>query len=136
MQEREDFIDISKEEPDIVTVNYLKSNQFRVFHADGIWGCLTPNLDIQIAFWNERFSIPEQVMYRNNPEGNIEEIKEKTIAGESTIIRELEICTIIDVETAEMLVEWLQGKIHELYKFEQLEEVVEDDEDNGDEKAN
>lgn len=121
MEEREDLIDIGKEEPDIFKVDYLKSNQFRVFHADGVWGCLTPNLNIQIAFWNERFAIPEQVIYRSTPDNEIEEIKEKRLDGESTIIRELEICTIIDVETAEMLVEFLQEKIQEANEFEAFE---------------
>lgn len=91
--------------------DYIKSNYFRVVHADGVWGDVTPNSSIHIAFWNERFPIPKRVTYEIGADGTISDSKTSTRRG---IVREVEVGVILDVETAKILVSWLQDRVEEI----------------------
>lgn len=43
-----------------IRFNYIKSAQFRVIHADGAIGGVTPNGFIHMALFNERAAIPRE----------------------------------------------------------------------------
>jgi len=99
--------------PDKIKFDYLKSNFFRVIHADGVWGGLTPSQDVLITFWNERAPIPKQMTYRVNPDGNLgEEVKEERISRDA-IVREVETSVVISLATARAFVTWLQDRINQ-----------------------
>ena len=36
-----------------VTFDYIKSNLFRVIHADGVWGGIAPTGKIHLSFFND-----------------------------------------------------------------------------------
>src|ERR1044071_5805732 len=87
--------------------DYIKSNYFRVIHVDGVWGGVTPNLNIQIALFNERNAIPKQVVHEVKPDGAIgRELPEKRNSRD-TIVREIEASLIMDVQTAKVVIGWL-----------------------------
>lgn len=111
MSEEQNSVDSSDEQqPRKIKFDYIKSNFFRVIRVDGIWGGITPNADIQIAFWNERPAIPKQVVYEIMPDGDVIE----NIEGREAIVREVEVSMILDIDTAEMLIDWLRDQVLEI----------------------
>jgi hypothetical protein len=88
---------------------YIKSNFFRVIHADGAWGGLTPQVKIQISFYSERTPIPNTIVQELGGDGALgKEIRRESKVG---IIREVESSVVMDVAVAQELVRWLQEKI-------------------------
>jgi hypothetical protein len=104
---------LSKKEteiPSTLSFHHIKSNYFRVIHADGVWGGVTPHLDIQMAFFSERTPIPQLVKHSVGPDGLGEELKSERVAREG-IVREIEASIVVDVEVAKVLRAWLDDKI-------------------------
>ncbi|MGD1942008.1 MAG: hypothetical protein ACFB0G_11910 [Leptolyngbyaceae cyanobacterium] len=102
------------EDPQQIKYQYEKSNFFRVIHADGVWGCINSQMGLQIAFWNERFPFPNVVEYRVSDEGTVEEQGREL---PDTITREVEVSISVDLETAEVLIDWLTEKVNEIHNF-------------------
>ena len=111
----EDELPLNKNQdeiPERVKLKFIKSNLFRVIHVDSVWGALTPNGDgINMNLCSQRFSIPQQVVYELDQYGGFEkEISEERIQNDD-IEWEVEISTIMNIETAEKLIEWLQNMV-------------------------
>lgn len=86
---------------------YLKSNFFRVIHADGGVGGVTPQGNIQIDVYNERLPLPQQVVYSLNTDYTLgEEIMERRVSKEG-IVREVEVQIVLGIEEAEGFHDWL-----------------------------
>ena len=97
---------------------YVKGNFFRVVHADGIFGGVTPNRNIHMAIFSQRGAIPnftEQEIVDGRL-GN--EIRRE---GKNWVIRELEVDVVMSLDTAHGLRAWLDDKIR----------LLEDDDDQG-----
>lgn len=121
----EDKTDNLKDEKKI-KFDYIKSNFFRVIHADGVWGGIGPGLnDIKMVFFNERPAIPQQVTHeiKNGILG--EEIKEERVSRNS-IIREVEVDIVMNIHVAKSLKKWLEDKINTIENFER--EIQEEEE--------
>lgn len=101
-----------------IKFDYIKSNYFRVIHVDGVSGGITPNFDIHVAFWNERPPIPKHVEYEVLSNG---EVIEK-IDGTEAIVREVEVSMILNAETAQIIIEWLQNQLEEIHEYTDEEE--------------
>jgi len=100
--------------PDHLRIEYIKSNQFRVVHADGAYGGPGPGLGIFLAFYSERLPIVKVVEHEVTPEGRLgPEIKEKRQSKEG-VIREVEVGIALSVDVAKALALWLQEKIHQV----------------------
>ena len=96
-----------------VSFEYIKSNFFRVIHADGIHGGLSADLDIHMAVFSERRPIPKEVVHFVTGEGTLgkEDLAaRKTRAG---MIREVDADIVVDLNTARVVVRWLQERIDE-----------------------
>jgi hypothetical protein len=92
-----------------LTFHYIKSNFFRVIHADGVWGGVTPRLDVHMALFSERSPIPAKITHAVTPLQKLgEEIQREVRDG---IVREVEAEVIMDVGVARSLVKWLQERI-------------------------
>jgi hypothetical protein len=105
--------------PEKVRFHFIKSASFRVIHADGAWGGLTPQGNIHMALYNERNPIPQLIAHKINPSGSLgKEIKEERIARNG-LVREVEVDVIMNLPTARALDTWLQEKI------KSAEEVIE-----------
>jgi hypothetical protein len=97
--------------PDKIKFDYIKSNFFRVVHADGVWGGITPRQGIVMGFWSERPPIPEQMVFHVKPEGSLgEEIKEER-KGREAIVREVEVNVMMELGSAKAFLAWLQAKV-------------------------
>lgn len=96
-----------------IKFNYIKSSFFRVVHADGAWGGLTPQGKIHMAVYNERVPIPQQTVHSLTAEGQLDkEIRENRITKEG-IVREIEVDLVMDLTVAKGLAQWLNDKIKE-----------------------
>ena len=99
-------------QPDKIQYHYNMSNLYRVIHADGAYGGLTPYGYINMNFFAERNTIPESSIHPIEDGRLGEEILELR-TGKKGIIREVETGIVMDVERAKVLVKWLRDKIDE-----------------------
>jgi len=92
-----------------LSFDYIKSNLFRVVHVDGVHGGIAPNgHTIQMAMFSERSPIPKSETYELK-EGRLGE--RKSLEKRDALIREVEIETLMDINTAKKIVQWLEDKI-------------------------
>lgn len=94
-----------------VVVKYIKSNLFRVIHADGAWGGMSPHADIHISFYNERPAIPDRSRF---VVANNRLIKPEEFEAESELVREVEVDVVVDLRTAKSIRAWLDERINVL----------------------
>lgn len=95
-----------------VRFDFVKSHAFRVIHVDGVWGGMRPDLAFHLSFYNERHSIPKSVTLDLNPTDLASE-QFVEVEGRDAVIREVEVCAIISLETAEELRDWLNRGLTE-----------------------
>ena len=107
--------DVRKNKKKTINFDYIKSNQFRVIHADGVHGGLHPKgYAIQMAFFSERQPIPRRETYNFDGE-KLTGIK-KTDKRDA-IVREVEVEVILDLDMAISLHKWLSEKIEDAMKI-------------------
>lgn len=97
-----------KEPPPTAKFEYVKGSLFRVVHSDGAFGGLTPNGNLHISIYSERFAIPQFITQRV-VDGRVGE--ETSREGKDWIIRELEVDIVMSLATANSLLAWLEDKI-------------------------
>lgn len=110
------------DEPNRVTYHYIKSNHFRVAHADGVWGGVTPHGTIHANFYSERGPIPSRIVHEIR-DGSIgpEVIEEREV--KSGPVREVEVGVVMDLATAKAFRDWLDEKIQGLQQALEEEEI-------------
>lgn len=98
--------------PSSVKFYFIKSNFFRVVHADGAIGGLTPSRQIFISVYNERAAIPKIIEMNISPDGHLgEEISRE---GKEGLVREMEMGIILNGHAAELLAETLLESVKAL----------------------
>lgn len=108
MGEKETTERASKESQEL-KFDYVKSHYFRVIHADGVWGGVSPRGNIHMSFYNERTALPDVSKLTLTGEGQIP--KPEQYKASSAIVREFEADVILDLATARSLSTWLNDKI-------------------------
>jgi hypothetical protein len=109
--------------PKEVKFDYIKSNFFRIVHADGVFGGVSPHAKIYMTFWSSRPPIPTQVVHRVTVDGTLgEEIRDKR-TGRDAIIREAEVGVLMDLDIAKSFRSWLDERIKALEKAAEGSEV-------------
>lgn len=104
----------SSTKPTRVEFHFIKSNDFRVVHCDGVWGGATPRGLISMNFYSERVTIPQKVTYTVSESSLIgSEIKRESKEG---FIREVDCAVMLDLNTAKSLIVWLQEHINAIEK--------------------
>lgn len=100
-----------------VTFNFdmIKSNFFRVIHADGAWGGSTPRGLLSFAFYSERGAIPRRTALELSASGPmfVATGPETIVDGRDAIVREVEVEVIMDIDAAVTFHKWLGDKIKE-----------------------
>jgi hypothetical protein len=98
--------------PSSVKFHFIKSNFFRVVHADGAIGGLTPSRQIFISVYNERAAIPKVIEMNISPDGHLgKEISRESKEG---LVREMEMGIILNGHAAELLAETLLESVKAL----------------------
>ena len=94
--------------PEAIDFHFVKSAHFRVIHADGVWGGVTPSGNIALSIFSERLPIPTIVKNRIKDGNQVgEEIAEErnTRTG---VVREVETELIMNKATATVFLDWLK----------------------------
>ena len=100
-----------KDTPKSIEFHYVKSNSFRTFHCDGVWGGITPRGYISMSCYSERFPIPRSLTLEFSPEGEVgAETARDTKQG---LVREVGVELMMDVPLAEVVIAWLQEKVQD-----------------------
>ncbi|MCA3423683.1 MAG: hypothetical protein INF81_12090 [Roseomonas sp.] len=108
-------------EDEKISFDYLKSQFFRVVHADGAIGGITPSGYIHFSFYSERQAIPQRQTFTLNEDGSLgQSIAEKTIIR-NAVVRELDVDVVMNVDVARSLAIWLSQQV-KLYE-EKVEEA-------------
>ena len=100
-----------------ITINYLKSISFREVACDGVLGGPTPQGNVWLAFYTERFPIPRIIRHqirRTDQDAFVLEEPGETIEGRHGIIRNVEFGVYMSVKTAEQLHEWLSRNLEKI----------------------
>jgi hypothetical protein len=96
---------------DKVKFHYIKSNDFRVIHTDGMFGGLTPTGDIFVSLFNQRPPIPQITVQAIKETGELgDEILAERVSKDG-IIRQLEVGILMRPDVAEAMVKWLQDRL-------------------------
>lgn len=95
--------------PDKWEVKYVKSSDFKSFFSTGIIGGVTLNGLIDMNFFIDTKKIPEKVMLEIK-DGKLNEPKVSDIKEWSST-REMFVGVLIDVNTARVIRDWLNGHI-------------------------
>ena len=100
-------------EKDKVKFYYIKGNDFRVIHMDGVFGGLSPTGDIFMSIFSQRPPIPTMTVQpvKENGELGDELMSERTV--KDGLVREIEVGVALRPEVAEVLIKWLQEKVEQ-----------------------
>jgi hypothetical protein len=100
----------------VVRFHYMKSNAFRVIHADGVLGGPTPSGLIHLSFFSERFPIPTVIEHAITDAGGGRRELGKEIAkeGKDGVVREVEVGVMMSLEMAKQLRSWLSNHIQQI----------------------
>jgi len=109
---------MSKDDNKTVDFHYIKTNNYRNYYANGIFGGITPRGELQIDFFIERQVIPQIATYNISDDGkNLGDIKKTE--GKSGFIREIDCGVILNMDVAISFHQWLGQKIEEFSKIKQ-----------------
>lgn len=103
----------SKTGEDSIRFHYIKSNAFRVVHADGVYGGISPSLKLQMAFYSERTPIPQAIVHALHDGELGEEIVTARVSRDG-IVREVETNVLMDLDAAKDFALWLISAIEEI----------------------
>ncbi|MGI0085429.1 MAG: hypothetical protein ACREBQ_10140 [Nitrososphaerales archaeon] len=93
--------------------DFIKSPMFRVIHADGVFGGMTPRGSIFLSFFSERFPIPTTIVHEIRSSGELGDEIRSEREGRKSIVREVEVGVQLDLGVAKAFLLWLQQKIEE-----------------------
>lgn len=96
---------------------YIKSRAFRVVHADGAIGGVTPRGLIHAAFYSERAAIPQETEVEVSPTGSLGARVNQV--GKDGIVRELDVDIMMSKRAARELRDWLTEKLSEIERIEE-----------------
>ena len=98
-----------------IKFNYNKTETYRTYYADGVFGGITSKGKIFADFFIEKFTTPKSMNYEIIDNGELgNEIDRESVEGFS---RQIECGIIIDVNFAKVLHRWLGEKIEEHKKI-------------------
>jgi len=99
--------------PTRIRFHYIKGQFFRVAHADGVIGGITPQGLIHAAFYSERPAIPQTTEHELSPGGLGAQLSQE---GKEGLVRELDVDIIMTRAVAASFKDWLERQIAELDK--------------------
>jgi len=99
--------------PSSIQIHYHKANFYRVIHADGALGGITPTRNIFVSIYNQRTPLPMMIEQRFSPDGTLgDEIRRE---GKTGLFREMEIGIVLTPAVAREIAKFLneQAKLLE-----------------------
>ena len=106
----------AKKRPERISFDFVRSPFFRVVHANGAWGGITPHQELSITIFSERRSLPRKVTHQVTSEGEIG--PEISRDAPDSIQRECEVEVLMSMSEAVSLHQWIGTKIEEWRKID------------------
>jgi len=105
--------------PQGVEIHYMKSNLFRVIHADGAVGSITAHGYLHMTLYSERTAIPKRGFRAISKDGlNLEPEKyTETIGG---AVRELEVDVLMGEPLVRELRDWFTKRLDDFAKLREM----------------
>jgi hypothetical protein len=97
------------EVPKSIKFHYIKSTQFRVIHAEGAIGGITPTRDVFISLFNERAALPQMTEFTVSAEGTLG--AEIAREGKRGLVREMEVAVLLSATAAKNLAQYLIDQV-------------------------
>lgn len=102
---------------DQVRFIFEKARHHRTLHADGAWAGVTPQLEVQVVFFNDLKLMPESVTHLVTPEG----LLGKEISREydrDSVMREANITVVMNKEAIKRVVDLLNLMVKQIENAE------------------
>lgn len=96
--------------PKSVRIEYVKSPLHRSIHAEGAWGGINGRRMVVFSFWNERGSMPSEVVHEVKSEGTLGRVIARS-PREPAIVRQFEVEVFMNLDDAKAFRNWLDEKI-------------------------
>ena len=93
-----------------VIFEYIKGQNFRVVHADGAIGGVTPGGNIHMAFYSERSAIPRLMVHEVTADGALGALKPEKTVSRAGIVREMDVDVVMSEAGIDALLAWLAQK--------------------------
>jgi hypothetical protein len=88
-----------------IQIHYQKANFYRVIHADGALGGITPTRNIFVSLYNQRTPLPKMIEQRFSSDGTLgDEIRRE---GKTGLFREMEIGIVLTPAVAREIAKFL-----------------------------
>jgi hypothetical protein len=93
-----------------LTFHYIKSNFFRVLHADGVIGSPGPSGDsVRVCFFSDRVPLPLQVEVAVGNDGRVgDELSQVARKG---LVREVDAEIVMSLDVAQQVAEFIQRQV-------------------------
>jgi hypothetical protein len=111
----------AEQDSELIVFEYIKSNFFRVIHADGAIGGITPEGNLHLAFFSDRPAIPKMQVHKRNPDGSLGNMLNEHTIVRPGIIREMDIDVVISPDAARSLISWINQNLDLLDKMKRPE---------------
>ena len=82
-----------------LNIHFIKSTQFRVIHASGVWYGGDNQGNLHLTFFNERTPIPQKLVLNINDKGVVGDVPAQHVTKEG-IVREMEVDVILSLPAA------------------------------------
>nr|WP_281719669.1 hypothetical protein [Nitrosomonas nitrosa] len=92
---------------------YEKAKQFRVIHADGVHGGLTPRMNIHMAVFSERNPIPQRETYLLGQDNILSREEKDLRVQKEGFFREVEADIVFSIDTARVVSKWLADRVED-----------------------
>jgi hypothetical protein len=93
-----------------ITFEYIKSNLFRVIHADGAIGSVTPSGNLHIAFFSERPALPRLMVHKRDSAGTLGPPVPERTEVRAGVIREMDVDVVLSPIATDALINWLTSQ--------------------------
>lgn len=95
----------------IFRIEFIKSTQYKLFSATGLWGGVTPQGRVSVDFFVERGVTPEVLEVEVSDEGEVKEtVREPSETDFTMLHRELQAGVVLAPEDAFSMGAWLMQK--------------------------
>lgn len=113
--------DAQHEELTEMNFHWIKTNDYRTVHMDGVFGGLSPKGNLlHMAVYSERWPIPRQTAYAVR-DGIVYTSEETGRVQRDGIVREVEVNLVFDTNTARVLIDWLQRYLDKAEERKEIE---------------
>lgn len=95
-----------------IDIYYKKTRHHRTSYVDGVWVGVTPQLELQLAFFKDLQPIPDYVTHNVLPGGSLG--TERARVAQKGFVREVEVTLVMSAETLESVIGLTQQFLDQL----------------------